>query len=633
MNTQSKCPDSVRWNELLDSGMPEAEASWLNKHLERCADCQSTLEQLTAGEAGWADAAVQIRDLGPRPELRRAMEQLKAAGEAGLETVAPTAVGDATLPFLRTTTTSEQLGRLGVYEVLEEIGRGGMGVVLKAFDPNLQRLTAIKVLGPQWASHDDARLRFVREARAAALIRHENVVAIHAVDNVDGLPYLVMEYVPGMSLQQRLDNGGPMEIEEILAIGSQAAAGLAAAHDQGLIHRDIKPANILLDSAGNVRLTDFGLARAVDDTSLTQTGVIAGTPQYMAPEQASGARLDHRADLFSLGSVLYAMCTGEPPFRAQTTVAVLKRLCDETPPDVREINPEIPDWFAEIIERLHAKRPRDRFRSADEVARLLSQYLRYLRAPDTVKKPRPLGRPGPWRPWVWWAAGLGVAGAVGVSLLVVSLVLWLRPMPLANVQPPPPRAQDDPFFQKVWADLDNDNKFKRKEALETLAAMKPNDQRGEVAKKLVALTETGDWLIRRPAVLALGAWAGPEEVPALIKTIEHADVFTRQEGLKVIGRFRDPQTVAPVIRCFRDFSTQKEAGNALREIGGMAEPDVLALLKEQDVFLKKAAALVLAAIGSEASVPALQDAVAGGNFHLAPAAQQALTAIAARKKN
>src|SRR5262249_53312869 len=141
--------------------------------------------------------------------------------------------------------------------------------------------------------------------------------------------------------QQRLDREGPLELEDILHIGEQAAAGLAAAHKQDLIHRDIKPANILLDQAGKVRLTDFGLARAVDDTSLTQTGTIAGTPQYMAPEQARGAPLDDRADLFSLGSVLYAMCTGRPPFRAPTTVAVLKRVCEDDPRDVRDHNPDI----------------------------------------------------------------------------------------------------------------------------------------------------------------------------------------------------------------------------------------------------------------------------------------------------
>ncbi len=149
----------------------------------------------------------------------------------------------------------------------------------------------------------------------------------------------------------------------------QTAAGLAAAHAQGLVHRDIKPANILLENGvERVKITDFGLARAADDASLTQTGVVAGTPQYMSPEQAEGKPLDHRTDLFSLGSVLYAMCTGRPPFRASGTMAVLKRVCEDTPPPIREINPEIPEWLVAIIDKLHAKEPADRFQSAAEVA-------------------------------------------------------------------------------------------------------------------------------------------------------------------------------------------------------------------------------------------------------------------------
>src|SRR5581483_6609315 len=140
----------------------------------------------------------------------------------------------------------------------------------------------------------------------------------------------------GMSLQERLDQGGPLELEAILRIGMQTAAGLAAAHAQGLIHRDVKPANILLEGGmERVKITDFGLARAADDASLSQSGVVAGTPHYMAPEQARGEALDHRADLFSLGSVLYAMCTGRPPFRAATSLAVLRRVADEPPRPVQ----------------------------------------------------------------------------------------------------------------------------------------------------------------------------------------------------------------------------------------------------------------------------------------------------------
>ena len=173
-----------------------------------------------------------------------------------------------------------------------------------------------------------------------------------------GLPYLVMQYIPGRSLQERLDASGPLEVKEILRIGTQAARALAAAHAQGVVHRDIKPANILLENCiERVKLTDFGLARAIDDASLTQSGVIAGTPQYMAPEQARGEPVDARSDLFALGAVLYAMAGGRPPFRADSAMAVLKRVCDDRHRSIRELNPDIPDWLEAIIDRLLAKEP------------------------------------------------------------------------------------------------------------------------------------------------------------------------------------------------------------------------------------------------------------------------------------
>ncbi len=210
-----------------------------------------------------------------------------------------------------------ELGKLSDYEVLEIVGRGGMSVVLKAFEPKLHRLVAIKVMAGHLAASSAARRRFEREAKAVAAVRNEHVVAIHAVQPNGPTPYLVMEFIGGISLQERLDRHGPLELKEVLRIGQQAALGLAAAHAQGLVHRDIKPANILLENGvERVKLTDFGLARAADDASITQSGTIAGTPNYMSPEQADGKSVDHRSDLFSLGSVLYAMATGHPPFRA-----------------------------------------------------------------------------------------------------------------------------------------------------------------------------------------------------------------------------------------------------------------------------------------------------------------------------
>src|SRR5262245_11703697 len=237
-----------------------------------------------------------------------------------------------------------------------------MGVVLKAFDPALHRFVAIKVMAAAVAGSATARRRFTREAQAAAAVCHEHIVAVYGVHKAGGLPYLVMQYVPGESLQDRLDREGPLEPTEVVRIGMQAASALAAAHAQGLIHRDIKPANLLLENGlARIKITDFGLARMVDDVGLTQNGVVAGTPEYMAPEQARGEPIDASADLFSLGCVLYALCTGASPFRGPTPLAVLRRVCDQEPVPLRSLNPDVPAWLEAVIHRLLAKAPGGRF--------------------------------------------------------------------------------------------------------------------------------------------------------------------------------------------------------------------------------------------------------------------------------
>lgn len=278
-------------------------------------------------------------------------------------------------------------GVLGHYRLLSVIGRGGMGLVVRAHDTRLTRDVAIKFFYTPLHHDDRTRERFLREAQSAAVIRHRHVVTIYAVDEVDRTPFLVMELVEGTTLEGYLRQSGRLATNEVVSFACQLAEGLAAAHKQGLIHRDIKPANILLDNTSgvpnrvrslsdwNIKLTDFGLARIAADVQLTDSGVIVGTPQYMSPEQANGQDIDCRSDLFSLGSVMYAMCTGQPAFLADAPLGILRQVAEKPPRPIREVSPQTPFWLIEIIDKLMAKSPSDRFQSADELVQKLSHHI------------------------------------------------------------------------------------------------------------------------------------------------------------------------------------------------------------------------------------------------------------------
>ncbi len=373
------CPSLDSWQSLLDVNLPPEQRQHFESHLETCPICQQRLDQAVECGEGFRGQGRRVGDptlaaadptlLQVIDRLRQEKPQTRTTSDEPIE-----------LYFLTPSPRPDLLGLLGDYEVQEVIGQGGMGVVLKASEPALHRLVAIKVLSPALAGSVNARRRFTREAQAAAAVCHDHIVTVHGVHEVAGLPYLVMQYVAGESLQERLDRTGPLEAVEIVRIGLQTASGLAAAHSQGLIHRDIKPANLLLeDGLAKVKITDFGLARMVDDVGLTQAGVVAGTPEYMAPEQATGEHIDHRADLFSLGSVLYALCTGQPPFRGSTTAGVLHKVSAAAAKPVRELNPDVPAWLEELIARLLAKEPEQRIQTAAEVQALLEGYLAHLR--------------------------------------------------------------------------------------------------------------------------------------------------------------------------------------------------------------------------------------------------------------
>jgi hypothetical protein len=432
---QPGCPESTALQALLAGQLPPAEEDALTAHLGDCAACRSALEGLAAGADSWAGLPRSLKEEPVREEaaLREALARA-AGGLTHAGDTEPGACGDGelALDFLDPPERPGSMGRVSTYEVLEVIGRGGMGVVFKAFDSSLERVVAVKVLAPQIACLPSARQRFLREARAAAAVRHEQVVAIHAVSEFKGLPFLVMEHVPGTSLAERLA-GESLPLEEVLHIALLTAQGLEAAHAQGLVHRDVKPANILLESGtGRVKLTDFGLALARDDVRLTQSGAVAGTPLYMSPEQARGEAVDARTDLFSLGSVLYVICTGRPPFEAGAPLAVLRRVCDETPRPVRKINPAVPAWLAAVIARLHAKVPAERLGSAAEVADL----LRRRQAPS----PRRRG-PGA-RRLLWGAAVLGLLAVLGVAAWRVGPALF-QGEPAGSARPAVPSASEE----------------------------------------------------------------------------------------------------------------------------------------------------------------------------------------------
>ena len=264
--------------------------------------------------------------------------------------------------------------RLDDYEVQSILGRGAMGIVFKAHEPSLDRPVAIKMLAPELQPMPSARERFVREARTAAAIRHENVVAIYAVRESTGRSYLAMEHLEGGSLEELLVRQGPVALPEFCRYGRELASGLAAAHAKHIVHRDIKPANIMLDAPnGKIKITDFGLARAAQDTRLTRDGCLVGSPLFMAPEQVDGHVTDHRTDLFALGGVLYALCSARPPFPGETMAVIFRGICETEPISIRRLRPDLPGWVNDLVMGLLTKDPERRTQSANEVVRALAE--------------------------------------------------------------------------------------------------------------------------------------------------------------------------------------------------------------------------------------------------------------------
>ena len=361
-----KCEFSVLRTLVQQTKEPGVEVDAVSEHIESCEACRTELEELGGG-ASWWDEAGRWLAIDPAD-----------VDDADVDPWSQHAID---LSFLDPPTHPEMLGRIGQYDVESLLGHGGMGVVFRAHDSDLQRTVAVKVLAPQWAASPQARQRFAREAEAAASVAHENVIPIYNVNATAKLPYLVMRYIPGMTLQRWVLTHGPLDVGTILRVAGQVVEGLAAAHRRGLVHRDIKPGNILVgENIQRVWITDFGLARAADSMMLTRTGVIAGTPHYMSPEQARGKPIDHRSDLFSLGCVFYFLCTGKPPYEAENTLAVLHKIVSEKAKPLDQQRTDLPPSFVRLVQDLlqHSidRRPQDCQAVIDQLSRAQSEHQR-----------------------------------------------------------------------------------------------------------------------------------------------------------------------------------------------------------------------------------------------------------------
>lgn len=277
---------------------------------------------------------------------------------------------------------SVELGRLGDYRLIAVMGAGGMGIVYRAEDSKLKRAIALKVMRPEIAASETSRKRFLREAQSAARIDHENIVTIYQVDEDNGVPFIAMRYLNGETLKTKLRREGRIDSRVVADVGRQVATGLAAAHEQGLIHRDIKPENIWMEAeTGRVKILDFGLARTPDaDVRLTQSGLVVGTPKYMSPEQATGKTIDHRSDLFSLGSVLYRLLSGKEPFDGGNSSATLIKVTQAEFEPIEKICRGLDPKLVRLVNKLLKKAPSKRPQTAREVAEALAKIEKHLQA-------------------------------------------------------------------------------------------------------------------------------------------------------------------------------------------------------------------------------------------------------------
>jgi serine/threonine protein kinase len=355
-------PTDERLYSLLDRWVAEADAGRLLSVAELCRDSPELIPE----------AEREVAVLRRFHVLARPRETTTVEAHAEADTT-----GDR-LPSASTgCPTPTPVAKIGRYRIVEGLGQGGMGIVFKARDTQLNRYVALKLVHPEMASNPRTAGRFLREARAMAALRHDHVVEIYDYGELDGKCFVTMPLLAGETLESRLDRECSLPIPQVMRIGAELAEGLAAVHEKGLVHRDLKPSNVWLEAPnGRVKLLDFGLARDPGaDDRVTRTGAVVGTPAYMSPEQVNGLDLDARSDLFSLGSILYKAATGRSAFAASTLTATLRAVGEDQPTPACNVNPTVPASLSELIERLHRKNPAERPRSSSETALELRRML------------------------------------------------------------------------------------------------------------------------------------------------------------------------------------------------------------------------------------------------------------------
>jgi serine/threonine protein kinase len=516
----------------------------------------------------------------------------------------------------------DEIGRLGQYRVLSELGRGGMGRVYKAHDPSLDRLVAIKVLLPQLSADPHAKARFVREARAQARVEHEHIVAIHAVEDLNGIVYLVMPLLKGQTLAAALRQNSRPPLSELVRIGREIAEALAAAHAVGLVHRDIKPGNVWLEgNRRRVRVLDFGLARAAGPIEkglaralapgadpgvtdpMTLGGAIVGTPAYMSPEQARGLPTDPRSDLFSLGAVLYQMATGAAPFSGPSTIEVMAAVVEHDPPPARALAPALPWALSDLIRRLLEKdpdlRPLDAESVAGELAAIERGPLPLVAVPAAV----PVAVPDESDPWVSldtpspdavtvvqqpreekpvrsvrraWQVPV-IATVAGLLVVAMSVAAWLklsRPAPPAD--PPPERAGATPVPPPVIRDKPVSPERRVLEPLRKYSELVIRTDGGrEVVVKPGAPLPDGPFVVT--SIELVSDDCPPDFVErALIPAFEHL------RGLRIVAAWGDRKPQPTIGQLNR--MAELPAGQTLAELklapGPELTPEVLAALKK-----------------------------------------------------